>query len=58
MDWWVWLIIVGAVLAAVLVFFEWRSWNKPLSAGLEQGGGRWSAAPDPPQTHRDLKGPG
>jgi hypothetical protein len=54
MDWWIWLIIVGAVLAAALVFFEWRSWNKPLSRGLEQGGSRWSDAHYPPDTHGDL----
>jgi hypothetical protein len=41
MQWWVWVIVVGVVLAAVLAFFEWRSWNKPLSPGLE-GTPRWT----------------
>jgi hypothetical protein len=57
MDWWAWVIIVGVVLAGVVLFFEWRSWNKPLSRGLEQGGGHWSGASYPPSTHGDLDGP-
>jgi hypothetical protein len=35
MEWWVWVILVGVAIAAVFVFFEWRSWNKPLRKGLE-----------------------
>ena len=37
MEWWVWVIIAVVALVVVLAFFEWRSWNKPLSRGLEHG---------------------
>ena len=35
MVWWAWLVLVVAVLLAVLAFFEWRSWDKPLPRGLD-----------------------
>jgi len=56
MEWWIWLIIVGIALLAVLAL-EWRSWKRPLSPGLEQGGGHWSDAPLPPQNYGNLKKP-
>jgi hypothetical protein len=35
MVWWAWLILVVALLLAVLAFFEWRAWRKPLPRGLD-----------------------
>ena len=35
MDWWVWVILVVLVLAAVLAYFEWRSRSRPLGRGVE-----------------------
>jgi hypothetical protein len=31
----IWAVIVIPVIVAVLVYFEWRSWNKPLGRSLE-----------------------
>ena len=54
MEWWVWVIIVGVVLAAVLAFFEWRSRNKALGRGIEgvhggihEDGRTWFGKADP-----------
>ena len=35
MVWWVGVILAVVVLASVLAFFEWRSWNKPLPRMFE-----------------------
>ena len=38
MEPWIWVIIVVVAVVAVLGFFEWRSWNKPLSRRLQGHG--------------------
>ena len=35
MDWWVGVILVVLVLAAVLAYFEWKSRSRPLGRGIE-----------------------
>ncbi len=53
----VWAVIIIATVVIALVFFEWRSWRKPLPGGLEGSPGRWSDAAFPPSGHGELKGP-
>jgi hypothetical protein len=61
MEWWVWVILVVAALAAVLVFFQRRSRNKALSRGLADGH-RWDDKAQmgdyrPVDRHSDLEKP-
>ena len=61
MEWWVWVILVVAALAAVLVFFQRRSRNKPVADGLA-GGRRWDDKAQmgdyrPVDRHSDLEKP-
>jgi len=55
MEWWGWVMIVAAALAALVAFFEWRSWNKPLSRGLEDTPSFWGGTT--PQSGNDWNKP-
>jgi hypothetical protein len=53
----VWAVIILGTIFVALVFFEWRSRNKPLSRGLEGNPSHWSGSAYPPGTHGDLNKP-
>ena len=53
----VWAIIIIATIVAIVGFFEWRSWKKPLPRGLEDTPSFWSDRADPQSGHGELKKP-
>ena len=64
MEWWVWVILVVLVLAAMLVFFQRRSRRRALGRGIEgvHGGiheqaGTINLGPDPFGTNSSLQKP-
>jgi hypothetical protein len=62
MEWWVGVILVAVVLAAVFMFFERRSWKRPLPRGRESGSSPgWTDNPTgafgPLGRHSDLGNP-